>query len=59
MGYRIDVSAQLSMRRRAGVVNSKYSCIFNGVFEMQKSAKNKQVFVEMRTISDMNSSRLP
>ncbi len=32
------------------LVNFKYSRIFNGVFEKQKSAKNEQVFAKIRVI---------
>ena len=31
-----------------GLVNLKYSRIFNGVFEKQKSTKNEKRFAEMR-----------
>ena len=36
------------MADAGGLVNIKYSLIFNGVFEVQKSAKNAENFAEIR-----------
>jgi hypothetical protein len=52
--YVADITAIFSTRRSGarhrGLVNFKYSRIFNGVFEMQNSTKNGKIFAKMRAL---------